>query len=99
MRMVCPFTRSRFERVSTRDNRAAGCAQRKQHRLFQRVRPDVGGEWLAIHEHVHAVGSFVGHDRDAWLGVKTGGNHQSKSKRTETGKLNWHGLEPRCDWM
>ena len=62
VRMIDALTGARLERIAARDDDAVRRAQRIEHRLLERRRPDVRGERLAADDDVHAAVGLVRHD-------------------------------------
>src|SRR5438270_13484303 len=64
MRMINAFGGARLERKTTRDDRAFGRTEREENGFGELVRPNVGGEGLAIDGYVDAMLVFVVDDAE-----------------------------------
>src|SRR5207245_744928 len=78
MGMIDAFAGALLKREAASNDGAFGGAERIENRFFERGRPDVGGEGLAIDGDVDAANLFVDGDGDA-----VGGTWASADKRHE----------------
>src|SRR5882672_5486172 len=74
MRMIDAFAGSLLEWKAASHDGALGGAQRIEDWLFERGRPDVRGEGLAVNGDIHAAGLFVDGDGDSVGGTRAGGS-------------------------
>ena len=72
MRVIDAFARALLEREAACDDGAFGGAQRIENGFFERGRPDVGSERLAVDGDVYTTSLFVDGDGDAVIGTSPG---------------------------
>ena len=63
--MIDALVLARLERIPARHHGPVRTAERKQRRLLQGRRPDVGGKWLTVDEDIDAASDFVHDELDA----------------------------------